>query len=218
MAFSIAGFYPDPRGAGHRMHTYESTDAQSVVEASGYFDDVEQPLRIDDLILCLNSTDKVKYLLAIVAITSGVVTTRRPSEIIPGVISGSGATVTLTAKDSGKTIFMDKADGIVFTLPAPQVGLKYKFIVTVAVTSNAYDIDTDAGTTFLVGVVQQVIAANAVSEGQPADGTAIVQLSMNGTTKGGLVGTVINIECISATVWLIDGLLVSSGTLVTPFA
>jgi hypothetical protein len=47
------------------------------------------------------------------------------------VISGSGATRTLTAQESGATVLFDLATGITYTLPTAVVGLKYKFITTV---------------------------------------------------------------------------------------
>ena len=69
------------------------------------------------------------------------------------VVSGSGATATLTAQQSGSTVLFDRAAGIVYTLPAPQVGLKFRFMTTVTITSNAAKITTDAGTTLLIGNV-----------------------------------------------------------------
>jgi len=132
-------------------------------------------------------------------------------------ISGEGATKTLTKAEAGANILFDRAAGIVYTLPAPVVGLKFKFVVSVSVTSNAYTVNTDAATTFIVGNIQQIIAANAVTEGQVANGTTHTGIASNGTTTGGLLGSEFELECISSTLWVIKGNLVSSGTLVTPF-
>lgn len=134
------------------------------------------------------------------------------------VSASGGATRTLTAADSGGTFLWDAATGVAYTLAPPVVGMKFRFIVSVAVTSNAHSFTTDAATTFLQGGVNQVIAASAVSEGQTGDGTSDVIFSQNGTTTGGLIGTDVVLECITATQWQVSGLVVSSGTLATMFA
>lgn len=128
------------------------------------------------------------------------------------------ATLSLDANESGSTFLLAKADGIVFTLPAPVVGLEYEFLVTTAVTSNAYSIDTDAASTFLAGVVITGIGDAATTETSAADGTTIVSLDMNGSTKGGLIGSYVKVKCVSSTQWMVTGTLVGSGTLVSPFA
>ncbi len=133
-------------------------------------------------------------------------------------IFAAGATKTLTASDSGSTILLDTAAGSVVTLPAPAVGLNYRVLVSVSVTSNAHSVGTDAATTFIGGGIQQMIDTTAVSEGQFADPASDVIISMNGTTTGGLIGTWLEFTCISATVWHCNGLVASSGTLATPFA
>lgn len=218
MAFALAGFYPDQRGAGFRVHTYSSTDLQAVVEASGYFDSLASVLQVGDMITCLDSTTNITYSLEVTAISAAdVVTTNRPTVTAPAVISGTGATATLTSAQSGSTVFFDRAAGIVFTLPVPVVGLKYRFVVTVSVTSNAMSVVTDAATTFMVGGLQGYIDTTAVTEGHFANGSTHIGISSNGTTTGGLIGTVFEVECVSATVWLVTGLLGSSGTLATPF-
>lgn len=218
MAYSLAGFYPDQRAAGHRIHTYTSTDAQSVVEASGYFDSLSDVLLAGDEIACEDSTNSVNYSLIVDAISAaGVVTTRRVAEVLPGTISGVGATRTILPEESGKTFLFDRAAGIVYTLPAPKVGLKYRFVTTVLLTSNAYTINTDAATTFLVGAVQGAIEGAATDETHMANGSTHVGISSNATTTGGLIGGWLELECISTTQWAIKGVVVCTATPATPF-
>ena len=130
----------------------------------------------------------------------------------------AGSTKTLTAPQSGSTILLDTATGSVVTLPAPKVGLKFTFIVSVSVTSNSHKIITDAGTTLLVGMLALMEAAATTALGAMFDGTGNVACTMNGSTTGGLKGTRITVECISATVWEISGLVAGSGSLSTPAA
>lgn len=135
------------------------------------------------------------------------------------VIDGSGATVTLTAEQSGSLVLMDRAAGIVFTLPAPAVGMEFEFLATVAVTSNAYKVITNAGTVFMVGaVIMGDVTVAQSGDVFEADGTTIVALSEDGATKGGLLGDNFTLTAISSTQWAIRGVLHGAGTLATPFA
>ena len=82
---------------------------------------------------------------------SGNLTVSGTSTKKSNVVSGSGATVTLTAAQSGSIVLFDRAGGIVFTLPAPAVGLEYTFVVKTTITAAAAKVITSAGTVFLVG-------------------------------------------------------------------
>lgn len=219
MPYSLDGFYPDQRGAGFRVHNYSNDDNQSVVEASGYFDTLSTVLQVEDIIRCIDNTaDKVIFFeLVVDAITSGVVTTRRRSYIGVGIVSGKTVTHTLTEQDNGKTVFFDSAAGIIYTLPLAQVGLKFKFITTVDLTSNTYAFVTGAATEFIVGAVNGAIEAAATGEVHFANGTTHIGLSSNKTTTGGLIGGEFEIECLSATLWSIKGTLSCTATPATPF-
>lgn len=131
------------------------------------------------------------------------------------VISGLGATRTLSVDETGATIALDHAAGIVVTLPTAVVGLTYTFKAPVSVTSNNYKVITGAATEFLVGGIVQNAAALAVFSG---DGTTHRAVTMNGTTTGGLQGTELRFTCLSLTKWLVEGTNLASGTGVTPFA
>lgn len=51
MAFSLNGFYPDPRGGGVRIHSYSSADAIATVRAEGYFNELADVVNVRDIIL-----------------------------------------------------------------------------------------------------------------------------------------------------------------------
>jgi len=135
------------------------------------------------------------------------------------VISGQGATKTLAATDSGSLCLFDRAAGIVYTLPAPTVGLSFDFYVPVTVTSNAHKVITDAGTTLLTGSLINIDtdSSNAVAA-WTGDGSTHVSVSMNGTTTGGLKGTWMRFTCVSSTLWLVTGIDEGNGVVATPFA
>lgn len=76
MAYSLAGFYPDQRGAGHRIHTYTTTDIISVVLTDAYFDSLDNVLAAGDTIIVDADTDGNRSLfeVTVTAVSSGDVT------------------------------------------------------------------------------------------------------------------------------------------------
>jgi hypothetical protein len=134
------------------------------------------------------------------------------------VIGDAVATRTLTAKESGATVQFDAAAGVVYTLPAPIIGMEFEFITTVAVTSNSHKIITNAATVFLLGAVSIGTIATASAGGFAFNGSTHVACTSNGTTTGGLVGSRIKVRAISATQWFIEGQMIGSGTVATPAA
>ena len=58
---------------------------------------------------------------------------------------------TLTAADSGKTIFLNSATGFATTLPAPAAGLTFRFVVTTAPTSGNHTIVTSGSANIIEG-------------------------------------------------------------------
>ncbi len=135
------------------------------------------------------------------------------------VITEAVATRTLLAKESGALCLFDRAAGVVYTLPAPVVGMQFEFSTSVADTTNAHKVITNAATVFIVGSV--MIGSLTVADSGDvfqANGTTHVAISSDGVTKGGLIGGSYKLTCISATQWQIEGDLVGSGTVADPFA
>ena len=142
---------------------------------------------------------------------------------VPGlsqkVISGVGATRTLLASESGALCLFDAAAGNAYTLPTPAVGLQYFFQQTVSVTSNASKVTTAVvASQFLLGAVTVGSIATASAAGAAANGTSITSISSNGTTTGGLIGSYYKVTAVSTTQWVVEGYLIGSGVLATPFA
>ena len=133
------------------------------------------------------------------------------------IISGQGATRTLKQGESGSLCLFDKVDGIVYTLPAPKVGLYFDFLITASITSNLAKVITDGAATFILGAVEMFTIATASPAGFAANGAATVFIGGDATTKGGLAGGNFRLTCVSATQWAVTGTLVGSGTIVTPF-
>ncbi len=138
------------------------------------------------------------------------------------VISGVGNTTTayvLKAEQSGSLCLFDAADGVIYTLPAPVVGMQFDFLITVDGSSNAYSIDTDAATTFIGGGIGAM--AQTVAEGGDhfsATISSTVSCDFDSAVTGRLIGTHCQLICLSSTTWGISGTLHGEGTLATPFA
>ena len=63
------------------------------------------------------------------------------------------ATNTLTAAQSGKTLFLNSATEFVTTLPAPVAGLKYRIVCKAAPSGASYTIVTASSANILIGGV-----------------------------------------------------------------
>lgn len=126
----------------------------------------------------------------------------------------TASTLAPTAAQSGTLFTLNRAAGITITLPTPAVGLTYTFIVGTANTGTLKWI-TDAGTTFLQGLITSATTTASVFQG---DGATHIAVTMNGTTTGGLLGTQLEFYCLTATLWQVFGTNFTSSTTATPFA
>lgn len=134
--------------------------------------------------------------------------------------NASAGTVALTPQQSGALCAFDLVGGgsTTFTLPTPQVGLWYQFVVLVAWASGTYKIVTNnPGTVLMIGSLWETVAAGTGTQFFP-NGSSHSAINMAGTTTGGLINTAIDVYCVSPTQWLVDGVNMASGTIATPFA
>ena len=138
------------------------------------------------------------------------------------------ADTTLTVADhAGKILLCNDADGK-FTLPsinisvptdatdpnqANNIGASFYFVIETAATD--LDILTD-GTDKLVGGLYTGVT-NATGKTFISAATNDV-ITMNGTTKGGLAGSIVKVTAMATAKYAVEGIILGSGTLVTPFA
>ena len=153
--------------------------------------------------------------------------------------TGPGMTVSLTADTTltvaahaGRILLCNDADGK-FTLPSINVnangatagdndfnnlnniGATFNFFVETAATDM--DIKTD-GTDRFIGAV--MIGVNDGSKKAfVSDSSSNDVMTMNGSTKGGIAGSVVSFTAIDTATYMVhNSLLIGSGTIVTPFA
>lgn len=133
---------------------------------------------------------------------------------------GSNAVVNITAETTltyadhvGRIIEINDADGAV-TLPSitsDTIGAKYTFFVGTDATD--LDIKTDGTDKFLGSV--SVIGTTTAGFVPGATNDVI---SMNGGTTGGVAGSYVEVTALATAEYLVQGVLVGSGTVATPFA
>ena len=152
--------------------------------------------------------------------------------------TGPGSTVALTANTTltvndhaGRILLTQDADGI-FTLPSinanangatagatdynnlNNIGASFYFYVDV--TATDVQIVTD-GTDKFTGAAMIAVDDGAKKAFFPAASNDV--LSMNGTTTGGIVGSVIQVTALETAQYLVHNtLILGSGTIVTPFS
>jgi len=159
-----------------------------------------------------------------------------PVQSLAGFISaGSNSVVSLTADTTltvaahaGKILLTNDADGI-FTLPSivtttpsdptdpnqlNNLGATFTFVVVTAATDM--DIVTD-GTDKFLGMVYTGITTAATGKTWVSAATNDV-ITQNGTTKGGVAGSYIRVTAIASAQYFVEGMLLGSGTIATPFA
>ena len=134
--------------------------------------------------------------------------------------AGSNAVVEITAETTltyadhvGRIIEINDADGAV-TLPSittDTIGAEYTFFIGTDATD--LDLKTD-GTDKFVGSVS--VAGTTTKAFAPAASNDVI--SMNGTTKGGDANSVIKVVALATAQYMVQGVLIGSGTVVTPFA
>ena len=131
------------------------------------------------------------------------------------VIQGVGTTRTLLAKESGALCVFDTAAGQTYTLPTAVEGMQFEFEAKTLQTGGVYSVRCATGA-FLVGAVIGNTLGAAMDVFQ-ANGTTHVGIATNATDSGGLVGTQWRVTAISATQWVITGLIICSTTPIDPF-
>ena len=143
------------------------------------------------------------------------------------VVSLTADTPLTVASHAGKILTTNDADGK-FTLPtivatAPgrdadpnqtnNLGASFFFVVETAATDM--DILTDGTDKFVGGLYTGVTDATGKTFISGASNDVI---TMNGTTKGGLVGSIVQVTAMASAKYAVQGIILGSGTLVTPFA
>ena len=144
-----------------------------------------------------------------------------------GAVSLTADTTLTVASHAGRLLLTNDADGK-FTLPSIDVttpgdptdpnqlnnlGATFTFLVITAATDM--DILTDGTDKFVGGLY--LGKSDAAGKTFMSGGSNDV-ITMNGSTKGGIVGTVVTCYAAASAKYVVSGIALASGTVVTPFA
>lgn len=128
------------------------------------------------------------------------------------------STLTLNARDYGnRSVYLNRAAGVALTLPAATgSGTRFRVLVGTAASGGSYVISTTSGELF------KGQAFGDDGDGEPANGWSTPSpcntITMDGSTRGGVVGDVWEFEDIATDVWACLGFITQSGTEATPFS
>jgi hypothetical protein len=133
-----------------------------------------------------------------------------------GVIEITAATTLDDDAYAGRTVNLNSTTGRIVTLPsATGSGATYTIFVGATVSSGSHVIRVAAGTNVMQGVLGIATDAAGVTCPTAADSDTI---TMNGSTTGGLRGSVVELQDIASGIWAVRGSLVSTGAEATPFS
>lgn len=153
--------------------------------------------------------------------------------MVQTIANGSTALTLDVASYAGRIIVVDDA-AMTITLPtiiatadsayagpgsdpnnSNNLGTSYTFYIARA--STALKIGTD-GTDKFVGSLAMVATDDAGATTAYAPAAANDFINLNGTTTGGIVGSIITVTAIASLQYMVQGALLGSGVVATPFA
>lgn len=110
------------------------------------------------------------------------------------------ATRTIRPEESGKTFFLNSTTEFVTTLPAPALGLKYRFVVKAAPSGASYTIVTSASANIIKGQVYTVDVNSATDPDFETSGGDTISL----VDAKAVAGDQVDLVC-DGTNWFMQG-------------
>lgn len=228
-------------GAGFaKRWTYTTADSFATVAASGYFpaaatgstssanggpltigDIIE--LRFVDAVAIASRTSASGSRLLQVATNDGTTVTTQMSGGT-GVSGGAfvdttATTLTLSpALHANKTLTVSSAAPIVVTLPAATAtGNKYRLVIAVAATTTGHTV-VRAGSDVMYGIAYFEDTVSTTGNTTSYKTSAGTTITLNGGTKGGVIGDIIELEDFATAKWVVRYTAAPVGTAATPFS
>lgn len=133
-------------------------------------------------------------------------------------IVADGASVTLTADQSGALCVFDKSDGALFTLPAAEAGLHFEFVIAGTPSSVGHKVICASGDFILGSILLDDGDTGLTTTAQAFNGSTHVAINMDAATDGWLAGGFFSLTAISSTQWVIRGHLLHTGNVASPAA
>jgi hypothetical protein len=152
------------------------------------------------------------------AVTATAAELNRVADVSGRLVTSAAATLALDVDThDGKTVVLTKTDGQAVTLPAATgSGARFRVVIGATIAS--------VGTTIKVvgNDTMKGLALGLDGDGVPANAWATASdsdtITMDGSTQGGVVGDVVELQDIAADIWAVQLRLQQSGTEATPFS
>ena len=149
--------------------------------------------------------------------SSGNITTTGYVSAYDNVTDITAATYSVESTQSGAVFTLNRAAGIVVTLPTAAAGLHYTFIVGTTF-SGAGKINTDNASDLFSGFAQLFDPATAGDTNTfIPDASDDDTIDLGSAAQGWAVGGIIRLKATTAAVWHCEAFLHGDGTLATPF-
>jgi hypothetical protein len=149
--------------------------------------------------------------------SSGNITTTGYVSAYSNISSITDATKSVESTDSGTVYTLNRAAGIVVTLPTAVAGLNYTFVVGTTFT-GAGQINTDNASDLFSGFAYIFDPATATDNNTfIPDASDDDTIDLGSAAQGWLVGGIIRLVATSASVWHCEAYLHGDGSLATPF-
>jgi hypothetical protein len=117
-----------------------------------------------------------------------------------------------------RTITVNNAAGSTVTLPAASgSGARARFVIGTTITSNSFKVQVANATDVMAGVALQAADGGATLNAWEAGATDDT-ITMDGSTKGGIKGDIIELEDIASGLWAVSIRGAATGTEATPFS
>ncbi|RTE91904.1 hypothetical protein [Bradyrhizobium sp. LVM 105] len=135
----------------------------------------------------------------------------------PVATTATSLTVTAAAH-ANRTVVVNSAAPIAVTLPqATGTGNKYRFWIGVAATATGHTIKVANATDVMAGYAFCVTTTSDNAEGFKTSATSDT-ITLNGTTLGGVVGDIVEIEDVKTGIFSVKLFTAPTGTEATPFS
>ena len=128
------------------------------------------------------------------------------------------ASATLKRSDADTVLTVNAAAGLTLTLPAAAgTGDSYEIVVGTTITSNNLVVQVANASDVMTGLC---LIAQDAGDTSVAFETASTSdtITMNGSTKGGILGDRIILKDVASGVWAVRMTVSATGTEVTPFS
>lgn len=171
--------------------------------------DLGEPPAADDVMLVYDtSTGRTKRVSA----SYGAAAPATP-------VNTTATTLAITAAlHANRTVTISAAAPAAITLPqATGTGNKYKFVIAVAATGTSHTIKVANATDVMTGYAFCVTTTSDNAEGFKTSASSDT-ITLNGTTLGGVVGDIVEIEDIKTGIFSVKLFTAPTGTEATPFS